>query len=62
MEKHTPKKRFHPSIDRTTITGQKLFRKYHTKYLFMLYGFMKSGIDIRTSIWLCYDKLEVTNG
>jgi hypothetical protein len=61
MKTQLPKKSFYAEINRTCITGRKLFKKYNTKYLFMLNVFLNDGIDIRTAIWLCYDRLEVTN-
>jgi len=58
MEKHVPKKRFYPVMTRTVITGKKLCKKYGTRYIFMLGNLMLKGIDARTAIWICYNKLE----
>lgn len=48
-------------MTRTVITGNKLYKKYNTKYLFMLGNLMLSGMDARTAIWECYNKLEAKN-
>lgn len=58
IEIRFPRKRYPVVLTRTSLTGKKLFKKHSTKYLFMLGAEMKKGTDVRTAIWICYNKLE----
>lgn len=58
IEIRFPRKRYPVVLTRTALTGKKLFKKHFTKYLFMLDSELKNGLDIRTAIWVCYNKLE----